>query len=80
MQLAFINIGEWFELTIYLGLVALFFAQPIIIGILIAAFAFLVEILVDNICARINFSWMIKFAGTAGIGLSIANLAWLYLK
>lgn len=79
-QLGLINIAEWFEVIIYLGLVVLFFAQPLWVGILIALAAFLVEILIDNICARINWSWMLKVVGFAGIGLAIANLAWLYLK
>lgn len=79
-QLGLINIAEWFEVIIYLGLVVLFFAQPIWVGILIALAAFLFEILIDNICARVNWSWMLKVVGSAGIGLSIANLAWLYLK
>lgn len=79
-QLALINIGEWFEVVIYLGLVALFFAQPFYVGAIIALVAFLLEILVDNICARVNWAWMLKAVGATGIGLSVANLVWLYLR
>lgn len=79
-QLALINIGEWLEVSIYLGLVALFFAQPYYVGAIIALLAFLFEILVDNICARVNWSWMLKAVGATGIGLSVANLVWLYLR
>jgi ech hydrogenase subunit B len=79
-QLAVINIGEWFELVLLLGLVVMFCAQPLWVGIVLAAAAFFLEILVDNVCARTTWSWMLKFVGTVGFGLSIANIAWLYLR
>lgn len=79
-QLALINIGEWIELVLLLGLVAIFCAQPVWVGILLAAAAFFLEIVVDNISARTTWSWMLKVVGAAGIGLSAANIIWLYLK
>lgn len=79
-QLAMISIGEWFELVLLLGLVGIFCAQPLWAGILLAAFAFFLEILIDNVCARTTWAWMLKVAGVAGLGLSIANIIWLYLK
>lgn len=79
-QLAIINIGEWFELVLLLGLVVLFCAQPLWIGILLAAIAFFLEILIDNACARTTWAWMLKVVGTVGLGLSIANIVWLYLR
>ncbi|HEX2938473.1 MAG TPA: NADH-quinone oxidoreductase subunit H [Ruminiclostridium sp.] len=79
-QLALINIGEWFELVLLLGLVAIFCAQPFWIGIILAAAAFFLEILIDNISARTTWAWMLKVAGTAGIGLSAANIILLYLR
>lgn len=39
-QLAMINLGEWFELVTLLGLVGMFCAQPVWMGVLLAAFAF----------------------------------------
>lgn len=79
-QLAIINMGEWYELVLLLGLVAMFCSQPLWIGILLAAAAFFIEILIDNVSARTTWGWMLKVAGTAGIGLSAANIIWLYLK
>lgn len=79
-QLALINIGEWFELVLLLGFVGMFCAQPLWVGIILAAAAFFIEILVDNISARTTWAWMLKFVGTAGIGLSAANIIWLYLR
>jgi ech hydrogenase subunit B len=79
-QLALINIGEWFELVLLLGLVGIFCAQPIWVGVLLAAIAFFLEILIDNVSARTTWAWMLKVAGVAGLGLSIANIVWLYLR
>lgn len=79
-QLAVIEIGEWVELVLLLGFIGILWAQPFWAGIILAAVAFLLEILVDNISARTTWGWMLKVAGVAGIGLSIANIVWLYLK
>lgn len=79
-QYAVIEIGEWFELVLLLGFVAILWAQPIWAGILLAALSYLLLILVDNISARTTWGWMLKVAGFAGIGLSIANIVWLYLR
>ena len=79
-QLAMINLGEWFELVLLLGLVGMFCAQPIWVGILLAGIAFFLEILIDNVCARTTWAWMLKVVGVAGFGLSIANVVWLYLR
>jgi ech hydrogenase subunit B len=79
-QLAMIEIGEWIETVVMLGLVAIFWAQPIWAGILIAVAAYLIEILVDNVSARTTWGWMLKFVGIVGLCLSIANIIWLYLR
>jgi formate hydrogenlyase subunit 4 len=79
-QLAVIHLGEWFELTLLLGLVGIFWANPVWAGFLLAAIAFFLEILIDNISARTTWKWMLQVAALAGIGLSIANIVWLYLK
>jgi ech hydrogenase subunit B len=79
-QLAIIEISHWLELLILLGIVTLFCAQPIWIGLLIALAVFFIEILIDNVSARTTWVWMLKVAGLFGLGLSIANIIWLYLR
>jgi ech hydrogenase subunit B len=79
-QLAIIELAQWFELLLLLGIVALFFIQPIWVGILIALMVFFFEILIDNISARTTWVWMLKVAGLIGLGLSISNIIWLYLR
>ncbi len=79
LQLALIEITEWIDLTILLGIVALFFAKPIWIGILIALACFFLELVIDNINARITWKWMIKVTWIFGIGTAFVNIVWLYL-
>ena len=79
-QLALFELQEWYELVILLGVIVLFCAQPVWLGILLAAAAYFVEILVDNVCARTTWAWMLKIACIFGLGLSAANIVWLYLK
>lgn len=75
--LALIEIAHWYELILVLGLISLFWANPIWAGILIALGAFFVELVVDNSTARVTWPWMLKFVWSAGIGLAILNIAGL---
>lgn len=79
-QLAVIELGEFVELVLLLGLVSLMWARPFWCGIILAMIAYFLEILVDNVSARTTMRWMLKVAGFAGLGLSIANIIWLYLR
>lgn len=79
-QMGMIELGEWVEQVVLFGLVFLFCAQPVWAGVLLAFGAFFLEILVDNVSARVTWSWMLKVAGVVGVGLSVVNIAWLYLR
>ena len=79
-QLAIIELSHWLELVLLLGVVCLFFAVPLWAGVILALGAFFFEILLDNVSARTTWRWMLKVAGGLGLGLSIANIAWLYLR
>jgi ech hydrogenase subunit B len=72
--LALIELTHWYELVLVLGLVVLFWAQPIWAGILLALAAFFIELVIDNICARMTWSWMVKLTWTVGIILCLVNL------
>jgi ech hydrogenase subunit B len=78
-QLALIEIAHWYELVLLLGLVAMFFAQPLWVGILLALGAFLLEIVIDNITARVTWAWMLKVAWVAGLGMALADIVWFYI-
>lgn len=76
--LAIIEISHWYESVFLLGLMFLFFKQNILLGILSAAFAYVCAIILDNICARLTWQWMIKFTWGIVIELCAVNILFLY--
>lgn len=72
--LAVVELTHWIETVIFLFIVFMFWANPWWIGAILAAGAYFLEIVVDNISPRMSLGWMIKVAWTAGITLSFANL------
>ncbi|MCX7709786.1 MAG: NADH-quinone oxidoreductase subunit H [Clostridia bacterium] len=79
-QLALIELTHWYDLIILLGLITLFFAKPIWVGIIIALVSYFLELVIDNISARVTWRWMIKATWLIGIGAAMINIVWLYLK
>ncbi|MEN6316669.1 MAG: complex I subunit 1 family protein [Clostridiaceae bacterium] len=80
LQLAFVEMTHWYELVLFLGMIALFFAKPIWVGIIIAVVCFFIEIVIDNISARLTWKWMLKYTWLVGIGAAMTNIIWLYMK
>lgn len=78
--LAIIELTHWYEAVFVLAFVALFWATMPIVGVIIALLAFLLALLIDNITARLTWSWMLKFAWTFGIALVAVNIAFLVVK
>jgi ech hydrogenase subunit B len=79
-QLAIIELTHWYELVLLLGLITLFFAKPLWVGILIALGSYLLELVIDNISARVTWRWMLKATWLVGIGAALTNIIWLYMK
>lgn len=79
VQLAIIELTHWFDLVLLLGLITLFFAQPIWVGIIIALISYFLEIVLDNISARVTWQWMVKVTWVVGIGAALVNIVWMYL-
>ena len=77
---ALFQLAEWYETVLLLGIVALFWATPLWVGILIAIGVFLLEIIIDNIAARMTMTWMLKLTWAVGLILCISNIAYLYFK
>ena len=75
--LALIELGHWYELIFVLALIALFWANPIWVGIVIAIAAFILEIFVDVTWARLTWRWMLRVSWAVGLGLVALNLAFL---
>lgn len=75
--MAIIELTHWYELILVLGLVVIFWAHPVWMGLILAAIAFFIELVIDNICARMTWSWMIKVTWTTGILLCLVNLGFI---
>lgn len=80
VQLALIEITHWIETVLYLGLIMLFFANNIWVGIIVAIVCYFLEIVIDNISARTTWQWMLKVTYGFAFCLALANIIWLYLK
>ena len=77
-QLALIEMAHWYELVLIMGFIMLFWTVNIYIAIGIAFISYVLEMLIDNISARMTWKWMIWFAWGLGISLCAVNLALLY--
>ena len=63
-----------------LGLCALFWATSWVGMILIVVMTYLLEVLIDNVSARMNWRWMLGYVWAMGLALSMVNLVWLYAR
>ena len=79
-QLALIELTDWYDLVLLLGMISLFFAKPLWVGILIALASYFMEIVIDNISARVTWRWMLKIVWLLGIGAALTNIIWLYVR
>jgi ech hydrogenase subunit B len=77
--LAIVELAEWYELIIILGLMAFFWITNLWIGIPLALLAYFIVLVIDNISARLTWSLLLKFTWTFGIGLVIVNIFALYV-
>lgn len=78
--MAIIELSHWYEYPFLLGLMFLFCKQNIILGLIIAIFTYLFVIIVDNISARLNWQWLIKYSWTIVLGLCVINILFLYFN
>jgi ech hydrogenase subunit B len=76
--LALTEIGHWFEVVLILGLCSLFWATSWMGMITIVAATYFLEIMIDNVSARMNWRWMLGYVWAMGLTLSVVNLVWLY--
>jgi len=77
-NLALVEIAHWFEVILILGFVVLFWATSVWGALILLAVTYLLEIIIDNVSARLTWRWMLGSVWIAGLVLSAANLAWLY--
>jgi ech hydrogenase subunit B len=78
--LALTEIGHWYEVVLLLGLCSLFWATSWGGMIIIVVITYLLEVLIDNVSARMNWRWMLGYVWSMGLALSMVNLVWLYAR
>lgn len=78
-QLAVIGITHFYEVVLLLAFIGMMWQTNAIIGSLIAVFAYFAVIVLDNVTVRMTWSWLLRFAWSAGLGLAVANLLVLRL-
>ncbi len=72
--LALIELAHWYQLVLILAFVALFWAQPLWAGVLLALGAYFLEFVVDNVTARLRWTWMLSISWGKGVGLVLLNI------
>jgi len=79
--LALIEIGHWYEMVLLLSILGLFWVVGSLwwLSIIIALGSWFIMLVVDNINARLTWSWMLKFAWGAGITLVALNILFINL-
>jgi ech hydrogenase subunit B len=79
--LALIELGHWYEMVLLLSILGLFWVTGSLwwLSIIIALGSWFIMLIVDNINARLTWSWMLKFAWGAGIILVALNIVFINL-
>jgi len=77
--LALIEITHWYETVFILGLVYLFFANHIMLGIVVSLATYLLEIFIDNTFARLQWQWMLKHTWVVTLVFGVGNIIVLSL-
>lgn len=78
--LALIHIADWYEMVLILMMIAILWSENLLIGALIALLTFFLDIVLDNITARMTVKWMLAFSWTISILFTIVNIAYIYFR
>lgn len=78
--LGLIELGHWYELVLLLLFVWLFFAKNIFVAIVAILICYFLEIVIDNISARLTWKIMLRFTWSVAFGFALVNLIWVYIK
>lgn len=79
-QLALLEISHWLDVILLLGLCSMFWHTSVTGMVILLVLTYALEILVDNVCARMTWTWMLKHAFGITLGLAIFNILWLYVR
>ncbi len=74
------EIAHWYETVFLLGFIYLFFAFNPVIGIIALIVIYLLEIYIDNVSARVRWSFALKSAWIITAVLGIVNIGILFFR
>lgn len=79
--LALIELGHWYEMVLLLSILGLFWVVGGLwwLSIIIALGSWFIMLIVDNVNARLTWSWMLRFAWGVGISLVALNILFINL-
>jgi len=77
-QLAMLEVAHWLDVILILGLCSLFWNTSWAGMFILLIATYFIEMLIDNICARMTWQWMLERVLAPGIILAVINLLWLY--
>lgn len=78
--LAIIEVTHFYETFLLLAIVAAFFMTRLWLGVLVALGVFVAAIVVDNLCARLRTTWMVRYTWIVPVALAVCNIIWLYVQ
>lgn len=78
-QLAMLEIAHWLDVILILGLCALFWHTSLQGVVILLVVTYLLEILIDNVSARMTWQWMLRNAFGVTVLLAVFNILWLYV-
>jgi ech hydrogenase subunit B len=76
--LAAIEIGHWYETALLLCFCSLFWTNSLVGKTILVGTVFFLQVLIDNVTARLTWRWMLTYALGMGLILAVLNLIWLY--
>jgi ech hydrogenase subunit B len=77
--LALIEVAHWYSNIFLLGVIFLFFAPNPVVGVIVAIVAYLLEIFIDNINARVKWQWVFKASWLVALIAGALNIFILYI-
>jgi formate hydrogenlyase subunit 4 len=78
LYMGIIDIAHWYDIMLLLGIATLFFYPHVVWGIVAAVLLVLLEIIIDNVTARLKTSWLVRFSYTLGLFLCVLNIGIVY--
>jgi formate hydrogenlyase subunit 4 len=76
--LALVEITQFYEISLVVAIVAMFWSTNLVIGAGLALASFFLAILADNLTARVTTVRMVRYFWTVPLALAITNIIWLY--